>query len=58
MEGAGSGQDENKRSVHEGKGRARFCSFGAVWECAKRANATSPTAHNAFFLQARPQKKL
>ncbi len=36
---AGSGQDEDKRSFHERKGRARFCSFGAVWECAKHAYA-------------------
>ncbi len=28
----------------------RFCSFGAVGECAKHAYAPSPTAHNAFSL--------
>jgi hypothetical protein len=32
------------------QGRARFCSFGAVGECAKHAYAPSPTANNAFFL--------
>jgi hypothetical protein len=32
------------------QGRARFCSFGAVRECAKHVSAPSPTAHNAFFL--------
>jgi hypothetical protein len=32
------------------QGRARFCSFGAVGECAKHVYAPSPTAHNAFFL--------
>jgi hypothetical protein len=30
-------------------GFARFCSFGAVGECAKHAYAPSPAAHNAFF---------
>jgi hypothetical protein len=39
------------------KVRARFCSFGAVGECAKHAYAPSPTAHNIFFLQARPKRK-
>jgi hypothetical protein len=39
------------------QGRARFFSFGAVGECAKHAYAPSPTAHDAFFLQARPKRK-
>jgi hypothetical protein len=32
------------------QGRARFCSFGAVEECAKHAYVPSSTAQNAFFL--------
>jgi hypothetical protein len=39
------------------QGRARFCSFGAVGECAKHAYAPSPTAHNAFFLTSYAQNK-
>ncbi len=31
------------------QGRARFCSVGAVGECAKHAYAPSPATHNAFF---------
>ncbi len=38
------------------QGRAWFFSFGAVGECAKHAYAPSPTAHNAFFFQARPKR--
>jgi hypothetical protein len=41
--------------IHQG--RAKFCSFGAVGDCAKRAYAPSPTAHNAFFLTSWAQKK-
>jgi hypothetical protein len=36
---------------------ARFCSFGTIGESAKHAYAPSPTAHIAFFLQARPTGK-